>query len=62
MVNFDGTLKPLTIRQGLFYTNRQHLLESKLTAVRKRAKKIAKEMKELEVGDESVKDVALMRL
>ena len=61
MVNFDGTLQPLTARQRLFYTDRQHLLESKLGKARSKAQEICTMVSEIELGDESVKDVALMR-
>ena len=61
MMNFDGTLKPLTFRQRLFFSDRQSLLEKKISSARVSAKIICDEINEMEVGDEGLKDIALMR-
>ena len=62
MINFDGSLKPLTCRQRLFYTDRESLLGKRILLVRRKAKEICDEINEMEVGDESLKDIALMRM
>jgi hypothetical protein len=61
MVNCDGTLKPLTIRQRLSFTSRQDLLEKKLTVARLNAVTILDELEELEGPHRQFKDIALMR-
>ena len=61
MTNFDGTMKPLTFRQKLFYTDRQSLLEKKILSARVSAAAICDEINEMEVGDQGLKDIALMR-
>jgi hypothetical protein len=61
MVNCDGTLKPLTIRQRLSFTSRQELLEKKLTVARVKAMKICSELEEFEGPHSQFKDIALMR-
>ena len=61
MVNFDGTMKPITMRQRLFYANRQDLIENKLSVARTKALKICKTIDEMEVLDDNLKDIALMR-
>ena len=62
MINSDGTLRPITFRQRLFYSSRQDLLENKLKNVRKQAIKICKNINEMEVADDNFKDIALMRV
>jgi hypothetical protein len=61
MVNCDGTLQPLTIRQRLSYSSRQALLEKKLTVARAKAVKICEELEELEGPHRQFRDIALMR-
>ena len=61
MVNFDGTMKPITMRQRLFYSNRQNLIEKKILVARAKAIKICKTIDEMEVLDDNLKDIALMR-
>jgi hypothetical protein len=61
MVNCDGTLKPLTLRQRLSFTSRQDLLEKKLTVARLNAVTILDELEELEGPHRQFKDIALMR-
>ena len=61
MVNFDGTMMPLTFRQRLLHSDRQSLLEKKIALVRMRSKAICDSVEEIEVGDEGMKDIALMR-
>jgi hypothetical protein len=61
MVNCDGTLKPLTIRQRLSFTSRQELLEKKLTVARVKAVKICSELVEFDGPHRQFKDIALMR-
>jgi hypothetical protein len=61
MVNCDGTLKPLTIRQRLSFTSRQDLLERKLIVARLKAVTILDELEELEGPHRQFKDIALMR-
>ena len=61
LTNFDGTLKPLTCRQKLFYHNRFKLIENKLERTRKKALLICKNISGMSVHDDGIKDVALMR-
>jgi hypothetical protein len=61
MMNFDGTLQPLTLRQRLLYPNRQALLEAKISRVRAKAKDIEEELEEMEVDDDNLKDIVLLR-
>jgi hypothetical protein len=61
MVNLDGTMKPLTIRQRVLYKNRQELLEEKLKSARRKAVDICEKIEEMETKDDCMKDVALMR-
>ena len=61
MVNCDGTLKPLTIRQRLSFTSRQALLEKKLNDARLSAVTIHDELEILEGPHLQFKDIALMR-
>ena len=61
MINFDGTFKPLTLRQKLFNNNRQDLIEKKMAVARTNAAEICKTIDEMEVQDDSLKDIALMR-
>lgn len=61
MMNFDGTLQPLTLRQRLLYPNRQALLEAKISRVRAKAKEIEEELEEMEVDDDNLKDIVLLR-
>ena len=61
MINFDGTLKPLTIRQRIFFSSRQNLLEMKLKAAREGASKVCGTIEEMEVTTDHYKDIALMR-
>ena len=61
MVNFDGTMKPITFRQRLFYRDRQDLIEKKLAVARMKSMKICKTIDGMEVLDDHLKDIALMR-
>jgi hypothetical protein len=61
MMNFDGTLQPLTLRQRLLYSSRQALLEAKISRVRAKAKEIEGEVEEIEVKDNNLKDIVLLR-
>jgi hypothetical protein len=61
MMNFDGTLQPLTLRQRLLYSSRQALLEAKISRVRAKAKEIEDEVEEIEVEDNNLKDILLLR-
>ena len=61
MVNFDGTMKPITFRQKLFYRDRQDLIEKKLAVARKKSLKICNTICKMEVLDDNLKDIALMR-
>ena len=61
MINPDGTLKPLTARQRLLYGDRETRLVRQLSAAQKDAFRIQNELKEMEVPDESRKDVMLIR-
>ena len=61
MMNFDGTLQPLTLRQRLLYPSRQALLEAKISRVRAKAKEIEEELEEMEVDDDNLKDIVLLR-
>ena len=61
MVNYDGTMKPITFRQKLFYKDRQDLIEKRLIAARRKALKICQSIEEMEVHDNNLKDIALMR-
>ena len=61
LTNFDGSLKPLTCRQKLFYKNRFKLIENKLDKTRKKAAGICSTISGMSVHDDGVKDVALMR-
>ena len=61
MVNYDGTMKPITFRQKLFYRDRQDLIEKKLANARVKALKICESINEMEVLDNNLKDIALMR-
>lgn len=61
MINADGTLKPITFRQKLFYSSRQDMLESKLKNVRNKAAKLCRKIVHMDVGDNSAKDIVLMR-
>ena len=61
MINPDGTLKPLTVRQRLFYGDRETLLLRQLTAAQKESFRIRDELEKMEVPDESLKDIALIR-
>ena len=60
-MNFDGTLKPLTYRQRLFYTSTYSRLVYKLTKTRAKAKEIIEEIEKIELVDDDIKDIALMR-
>jgi hypothetical protein len=62
MINSDGTLRPITFRQKLFYNSRQDMLENKIKNVRSKAAKICKKIGRMEVADGSFKDIALMRV
>ena len=61
MVNYDGSMKPITMRQRLFYRDRQDLIERKIISARIGAQKISKKIMSMDVHDDSFKDVALMR-
>ena len=61
MVNYDGTMKPITFRQRLFNKDRQDLIEKRLAAARRKALKICHSIEEMEVHDNNLKDIALMR-
>ena len=61
MVNYDGTMKPITYREQLFYKDRQDLIEKKLAAARIKAVQICESVKEMDVHDDNLKDIALMR-
>ena len=61
MINFDGTMKPITFRQRLFYRDRQDLIEKKLAVARIKAVGICKTIDDMEVYDDNLKDIALMR-
>ena len=61
MVNFDGTMIPITLRQRIFYTDRQDLIEKKIIAARAGAMRISQAITEMEVQDNNLKDIALMR-
>ena len=61
MMNVDGTPKPLTFRQRLFYTSREELLAQKVEVARKKAAKMCGVLGEMEVKSTHFKDVALMR-
>ena len=61
MVNYDGTMKPITFRQRLFNKDRQDLIEKRLSAARQKALKICQAIEEMEVHDNNLKDIALMR-
>ena len=61
MINPDGTLKPLTARQRLLYGDRETRLLRQLTVAQKQSLRIRDELVEMEVPDESLKDVMLIR-
>ena len=61
MVNYDGTMKPITYREQLFYKDRQDLIEKKLASARIKALEICESVKEMDVQDDNLKDIALMR-
>lgn len=61
MMNIDGTMKPITIRQRLFNKDRQDLLEKKIAAARVKADHICTIVEKMEVADNSLRDIALMR-
>lgn len=61
MVNADGTQNSITFRQKLQHGNLQNMLIKKLTKVRLDADMMCDEIEELEVADECVKDIALLR-
>ena len=61
MVNADGTQNAITFRQKLQHGNLQNMLIKKLIKVRSNADLICEEIEELEVADECVKDIALLR-
>ena len=60
-MNFDGTLKPLTYRQKLFYTSTYSRLVCKLTKTREKAKEIIEDIEKIECFDDDIKDIVLMR-
>ena len=60
-MNFDGTFKPLTYRQKLFHTSTYSRLVCKLSRTREKAKEIIEEIEKIEVFDDDIKDIALMR-
>ena len=57
----DGTLAPLTLWQRLRYGSREALLIGKIAAARKKAKRIVREVSEIEVPDSTLRDIALIR-
>ena len=61
MMNYDGTMKPLTLRQKLFNKDRHDLLTKKLVLARSRAFHLCKNIEELAVHSDSMRDIALMR-
>ena len=61
MVNYDGTMKPITFRQKLFYKDRQDLIEKKLANAREEADKLYKGIVGLQVDDDNLKDMVLVR-
>ena len=61
MVNFDGTMKPLSFRQHLFCKDRQDWMKKKVARARRRAIKICEAVNEMKVHDDNLKDIALMR-
>ena len=61
MVNFDGTLKPLSFRQQIFCKDRQDWMVKKVKRARRRAIKICEAVSEMKVHDDNLKDIALMR-
>ena len=61
MVNYDGTLKPITFRQKLFYKDRQDLIEKKLAAARVQADKVCVSIVGMKVDDDNLKDMVLVR-
>ena len=61
MVNYDGTLKPITFRQKFFYKDRQDLIEKKLAAARVQADKVCDSIVGMKVDDDNLKDMMLVR-
>ena len=61
MINYDGTLKPLNCRQRIFCKDRQDLIEKKIEIARIKSLKICESINSMEVYDDNLKDIALMR-
>ena len=62
MMNPDGTLKPLSWRQRLFYKGRQDMLLQKIVKAKKRAVEVVESVQDLPRKEASSRDVALIHL
>ena len=60
MMNPDGTLMPLSWRQRLFHTDRQALLEHRLTAAKQAAEAVVDHVSGIPRKEASSRDVALI--
>ena len=60
-INPDGSLAPLTITEWLRYGSRQNMLVKRIERARREAAAIFDEVNEVEVPDDSMKDIVLIR-
>ena len=60
-INPDGSLAPLTITEWLRYGSRQNMLVKRIERARREAAAVLAEVNEVEVPDESMKDIVLIR-
>jgi hypothetical protein len=60
-INPDGSLAPLTFRETLTYGNRQNMLVKRIERARREGRQVKDELDEVEVPDESLKDIVLIR-